>query len=105
MFDRQFPDIEDFHRNHATLLSILCVAQGPLPEPILLSALDIPAPELEARLKPLRVFLEVRSSVGSKTYTLFHRTIAEWLMDRQASEHTGAIPAKATMHSSQPCAH
>ena len=81
-FSRAFPDAEDFLRDFAPILRPLAAALAPVPFDILQAAANLDASVLNLRLSRLRSYLSVGAD---STYSLFHRSLSEWVVDRDSS--------------------
>ena len=82
-FSRGFPDKDDFAVSFAPLLQVLTTAQGQLSFPLLQRVTQLPAEVLNRRLLQLRPYLRVSGAGEEAGYSLFHKSLPDWLTDRE----------------------
>jgi tetratricopeptide (TPR) repeat protein len=77
-FSKRFKDLTRYETQIAPLLACLVAAQGPIPEALLMTASGAKASSTLIELSQFLVCLE-----GG--FQLFHRSVGEWLVNRDAS--------------------
>jgi tetratricopeptide (TPR) repeat protein len=85
MFRRRFPDSDFYQQAHAPLLRALVAARAPLSFPLLCEIAGGEAETVFDRLDELRSCLRVTGLGESASYSIFHRSLADWLADREAA--------------------
>jgi WD40 repeat protein len=87
-FRQRFPDVEAYSLSHAPLLRALAVARGPLSFALLREVMDSEPEVVHRRLRELRAYLRVSGAGEELSYALFHKSLPDWLTDREmAGEH------------------
>ena len=81
-FARLFPDPEAYRSEIVPVLGVLAVAFAPVPFDVLEQATGQSAGSLNLRLSKLRPYLRADGTGDEATYTLFHRSLGEWLTNR-----------------------
>jgi WD40 repeat protein len=84
-FERRFRDGETYARSWAPLLRVLAAAQGPLPFALLQRVVEEEPESVHRRLRELRTYLRVSGSGDTAAYALFHKSLQDWLTDREAT--------------------
>ena len=84
-FSRRFPDLDAYADQYAALLRVLAAARGPLSFSLLARVSGEPAEVLNRRLLRLRSYLRVAGRGEAVRYGLFHKSLQEWLTDREAA--------------------
>jgi tetratricopeptide (TPR) repeat protein len=79
-FRKRFPDRERFPKDYGDLLSALAVAPEPLPFRLIEKLLHGER-EAHDRLRDIGQLLRVQDD----SYSFFHRSLADWLLDRSAA--------------------
>ena len=82
-FGKAFPDARTYLEDYAPVLRALAVASAPVPFPVLCAAGGQGASLLNLRLGELRSYLRVDGSDAVTTYALYHRSLGDWLRDRE----------------------
>jgi len=78
-FSKHFRDIHQYEKNYYPILSVLSVAQVPLPMKIIMTILKCDARELNRRLRMLGQF--VHEDEGR--LSLFHKSLSDWLQESE----------------------
>ena len=81
LFYKTFPDTGGFASDYRPILETLAVAQAPLPVNLLKSMVCQPLEILYRRLRTLRPYLHISGRGMSAEYTLFHKSVKDWLTD------------------------
>ncbi len=84
-FTREFPDTQAYYREIAPLVSALAVAHGPMPFGLLCRAAGESPTIVNLRLNRLRCWLKVQGQNEGATYMLFHKSLQDWLCNRDES--------------------
>lgn len=84
-FSRRFRDIESYERDYAPLLRALAAARAPLSFTLLQRICGEPVEKLHRRLLDLRTYLRALGEGESASYALFHKSLQDWLTDRDAA--------------------
>ncbi|MEY2396562.1 MAG: hypothetical protein QOF94_2907 [Acidobacteriaceae bacterium] len=84
-FRKRFPDLEVFEHTLAPLLRALAAARGPLPFNILQGLSTEAAEVTRRRLHDLRSYLRIYGQSESATYSVYHRSLKDWLTDPDAA--------------------
>lgn len=92
-FARAFPDARAYLRSQAPVLRALAAAFAPLPFPLLRAASGQEASLLNLTLGELRSYLKVAGRGEEASYALFHRSLSEWLCDRDLAGAFWCDPA------------
>ena len=92
-FGRAFPDPRAYLAEHAPVLRALAVASAPVPFAILRRATGQEASLLNLRLTELSSYTKVEGADGAATYALYHRSLGEWLRDRELAGAHWCDPA------------
>jgi len=85
MFRRRFSDSDLFQRVYAPLLRALVAARSPLPFPLLHEIAGGEAETVLHRLHELRSYLRVTGRGETASYSIFHRSLTDWLADPDAA--------------------
>jgi tetratricopeptide (TPR) repeat protein len=85
MFRRRFPDPGLYQQAHASLLRALVAARSPLSFALLHEVAGGEAETVFDRLDELRSCLRVTGRGENASYSIFHRSLADWLADREAA--------------------
>ncbi len=85
LFRRRFPERSKYAPEIATLTKALTVAREPLSFDLLVRISGVAPEVLNAHLLDLRAYLRVVGRGDSSTYSLYHKTLAEWLSDREVA--------------------
>lgn len=81
-FLRRFT-VNEWTERYQLLLSVLAVAQEPLSEAQLVNFSSLPATQVRQHLGVLRQFLETPGDGAEETYTLFHQSLRDYLLDEE----------------------
>jgi WD40 repeat protein len=84
-FKRIFPDLKEYSDNYSNILKVLAVSLGPIPGDLLSKITGITIEQLNLRLSKIKSFLRIYGHGKSQSYTLFHKSLADWLSDYNAS--------------------
>ena len=84
-FAERVGDAEEYLSRYAPLLRVLTAAQGPLPFTVLAEVAGEDAEILHRRLRVLRQYLRVSEGGDDASYALFHKSLQDWLTDRNAA--------------------
>jgi hypothetical protein len=84
-FRRRFPDVETYLKEYAPLLRALAAAEGPLPFTLLVQVARKEPEQVHQRLGELRTYLRISGSREATAYAFFHKSLADWLTDREAA--------------------
>ena len=79
IFNKQFPNKHEYSEVYKPILSILVAARDPLPIEIIERACDV-TPE---QLFGLRIFLRTAGVEENSSYTLYHKSLKDWLTNKQ----------------------
>jgi len=99
MFRTRFRSRESYEAELAPLVDCLAVAPVPVPENLLLAASGLDARTARKALRSLSQFLN-RTGEGVR---VFHQTLAEWLMDPDASAEFCAEPSEGDRRLGDAC--
>ena len=81
-FAKAFPDPQAYLAEIAPVLRPLAVAYAPVPFAVLQAASGLDASGLNLRLRRLRSYIRVEGPGDAATYALYHRSLGDWLRDR-----------------------
>lgn len=93
-FDDLEPDPDRFEETWAPLLRLVVAAAAPLPFALLCKATGWSESTTNKRLLALASFLTVRGARSDETYAPFHRSLTDWLTDRDAAGDYWCSPAE-----------
>ena len=79
-FKQSFDDIDYYEKEILPILGLLTVSKYPVPFDFITSYLDISEKDLMKKLKRLNSM--VRMSTNKDAVSLFHRSVQEWLLDK-----------------------
>lgn len=85
MFRRRFSDSDLFQRIYAPILRALVAARAPLPFSLLGEVTGEEAETVLRRLRALRSYLRVSGRGETAIYSVFHRSLTDWLADPDAA--------------------
>jgi len=84
-FKRLFPDLKEYSDNYSDILKVLSVSLGPIPGSLISNVTGINPEQLNLRLSKIKSFLRIYGKSKSQSYTLFHKSLADWLADFNGS--------------------
>lgn len=79
MLRAEWPDLDVYHRDVAPVLGCLCASLAPVPRATLSAATGLAPTTLDSRLIALSQFLRVDGHGRDAAFSLYHRSMAEWL--------------------------
>lgn len=83
MFRQRFTDSREYLDHYAPLLQVLAAARGPLPYSLLKELIGQNEETVRLRLRDLSVCLRIGREREATTYSLFHRSFADWVTDAE----------------------
>ncbi|MCR9096676.1 MAG: TIR domain-containing protein [bacterium] len=84
-FARRYADIAVYNTRIRPLLRAFVAARAPLPFSTIRGVIDESAETANQYLLELRAFLEANRDADDDCYQLFHKSIRDWLVNRQAA--------------------
>lgn len=94
-FSRKLPDLARYAACEQPLLAALAVARGPLPFELLTQIANQPATVVHQSLLHLRSLLRTFGEGSRAAYALFHKSLQDWLLDRDQAAEYWCDPAAA----------
>ena len=92
-FARRFPDVAAYNEEMLPLLTVLSVARGPIPFSILCGVGGASRGVVNQRLNRLRSWLKPQGDGDTTAYTLFHKSLRDWLGNRDNAGDYWCDPA------------
>jgi WD40 repeat protein len=93
IFSTLFTDLDGYAWAYLPLLKALAVALEPVPFSVLQRMSNASPEELNRRLRAVSAFLSISGEGSTSEYTLFHKSLQDWLTDRNASGDYWCEPA------------
>jgi len=85
IFNRIFTDYKEYSNDFSIVFKVLAVSLGPIPAKLLLKICGFTLEILNKRLGRIKSFLRVYNHGDNQSYALFHKSLADWLTDLNAS--------------------
>lgn len=95
IFNRIFADYKEYSNDFSVIFKVLAVSLGPIPAKLLLKICGFTPETLNKRLGRVKSFLRVYNYGDTQSYSLFHKSLADWLTDLNASGNYWCDPLSA----------